>query len=106
MPLNNEIIDSREFMAMLKIKSMTTFQKRIKDDPDFPGAIVWPPNTRTRGWYREQAEDYVNDLMENATPWSEVSEKAAGQTKSRRDMVHGFSSKEPAILSARSKRSN
>ena len=70
--LKDRIISVGEFMGMLNIKSRTTFNKYAKDHPGFPNAIEWPPNSKSRGWYQSEAEDYVNQLMDSAPAWSDV----------------------------------
>lgn len=69
--LNDKVIGIRQFMAMLDIKSETTFNKKAKAD-GFPEAIEWPPGSKSRGWYLSEAEAHVNNLMQSARRWSDV----------------------------------
>lgn len=66
-----KILTITEFMALLNIKSQTTFNKRAKQ-PGFPVAIEWPPNTRKRGWIKAEVDDYISDQIANARRWPDL----------------------------------
>ena len=75
------VITVREFMALLNVKSQTTFNKRALEI-DFPEAIEWPPNSRTRGWRREEVDAYMQAKLDGATRWSDLPEQPlAGAAK-------------------------
>ncbi len=64
-------MDVHEFMGELNIKSQTTFNERAKT-PGFPVAVEWPPGSKKRGWIREEANAYLDSLIEQATRWPDV----------------------------------
>ena len=81
----SKVIDIKQFMALLHIKSQTTFNKRA-EAAGFPVAIEWPPSSRRRGWIRKEVDEYLEAQLENATRWPDVPERPlAGAVKDRQN---------------------
>ncbi len=63
--LDDRVINTKEFMILIGVKSRTTFDKYIKEGK-LPKPMEWPPGTTRRGWFLSEATEHVNCMMATA----------------------------------------